>query len=164
MKSPGLGLCWARGNIEWVPDWDRSRSKGETPPPLPGGSGQSCRHQGGPQAQPHWQLHQHPRSFHCIPQDSSWPSFGSSRFKGEIIFPGTPQIPRHQLTAPAGRMPQPIASPKATKCPTEESATAPTCSQPSGNRLDKSCIPNGGGQGGGGGSLKAGRDFQVPLN
>lgn len=79
---------------------------------------------------------------------------------GDLRCPGTNSGARAP-TAPPGRMgfPQTVASPKATKCPTEKSAMAPTCSQTPENRLDGSCIPNGGGRGEGGGSLKAGRDL-----
>lgn len=166
MNSSGLGLCCAQGNAEWMPDRGTGANPKGKPTTAAWGSGNSCSHQGGPQAHPHWWFHQHPRSFCCILQDRSWPSFGNSPFREETIIPGRSQMPRHQLTAPPGRtgFPQTTASPKASKCPTEKSAMAPTCSQTPENRLDGSCIPNRGGWGGGGGSLKAGRDLQVPLN
>lgn len=82
----------------------------------------------------------------------------------DLRFPGTHSLPHRLGWGVLAGVPQPVGSPKVTKCPTEESAMAPTCSQTPENRLDESCIPNGGGRGGGGGSLKAGRDFQVPLN
>lgn len=83
---------------------------------------------------------------------------------GDLRCPGTNSLPHRVGWGVLAGFPQPVASPKATKCPTEKSAMAPACSQTSENRLDGSCIPNGGGRGGGGGSLKAGRDLQVPLN
>lgn len=110
MKSLGLRLCCAQGNTEWVPDCGTGANPKGRSTTAAWGSGEGCSHQGGPHTRTHWWLHQYPRSF------------ANSPLRGEAIIPGRSQMPRHQLTAPRGRMgfPQTVASPKATKCPTEK--------------------------------------------
>lgn len=159
MKSPGLGLCCAQGNIEQVPNCGTGTD--------PKGSGEGCSHHGGPQAQPHRRFHQHPRSFHCILQNGH-PSGtdhleGKPSSPGDLRSPGTNSLPHQVGWGVLAGFPQHTASPKATICPTEESAMAPTCSQTPENRLDRSCIPNGGGWGGGAAASKQGETFRFHL-